>query len=102
MSLGSRNSRHGSASRRQPLHLFGLNHNAQREEAIVRRRENQRMKDEFWKSTANYFDRVHNSSERFASWNSPEMIKKSEEAYRKAKMAENRKSNLHSRYFIFM
>jgi len=97
MSVGSRNSRHGSASRRQPLHLFGLNHNAQREEAIVRRRENQRMKDEFWKSTANYFDRVHNSSERFASWNSPEMIKKSEEAYRKAKMAENRKSNLHSR-----
>ena len=96
MSVGSRNSRHGSASRR-PTHLFGLNHKALKEEAIVRRRENQRMKNEFWECTANYFDRVHNSSERFASWNSPEMIKKSEDAYRKAKMAENRKGNLHSR-----
>ena len=90
------NSRKGSASRR-PQHLFGLNHKALREEAIVRRRENERMKNEFWKCTAKYFDRIHNSNERFENWSSPEMVQKSEEAYRKAKMAESRKDNLLTR-----
>ena len=91
MSLPS--SRVGSASRRK-VHMFGLNHKALREEAIVRKRETDRMKHEYWNSTANYFDRLQNQTERFQVWNSDEMAKKSEEAFRKAQMSEDRRGNL--------
>ena len=95
MSLPS-SSRQGSATAaaRRRVHMFGLNHKALREEAIVRKREADRQKNEFWSSTAQYFDRLHNENERFVLWTSDEMAKKSEEAYRKAKLAENRRSQL--------
>ena len=91
--MSIQSSRVGSASRRRN-HMFGLNHKALREEAIVRKREIGRMKNEFWDSTAKYFDRLHTQNERFSLWNSDEMAKKSEEAFRKSKMAETRRSNL--------
>lgn len=66
-------SRQGLAGKhRNPL--FGQR--AQREEAIVRRRENERMKNEFWFSTAKYFGQIHNQTERFSQWTSPDSIKK--------------------------
>ena len=86
-------SRVGSATRRRNP-MYGLNHKALREEAIVRKREITRMKNEFWDSTSKYFDRLSMQNERFEVWNSDEMAKKSEEAFRKAKMAETRRSNL--------
>ena len=86
------NSRIGSAQRRGQI--FGFQHKAHHEEAIVRRREAARQKNEFWDSTAKYFGRYQTSNERFELWQSDEMVKKSEEAYRKSKLAETRRSNL--------
>ena len=85
-------SRIGSAQRRGQM--FGFQSKALQEEAIVRRREAARQRSEFWDSTSKYFDRYHNQNERFELWSSDEMVKKSEEAYRKSKLAETRRSNL--------
>lgn len=63
----------------------------------MRRREAGRLKNEFWQSTAKYFDRLHDQNEKFQKWNSPEMAQKSEEAYKKSKLAESRRANLLSR-----
>lgn len=86
-----------SVRQREPrrMHMYGSK--ALQEEAIVRRREIARMKNEYWHSTANYFDRLQNQNERFTFWTSDESVKKSEEAFRKAKLAETRRANLLSR-----
>lgn len=86
-------------SGREPrrMQMYGLNHKAAQEEAIVRRREIARIKNEYWHSTANYFDRLQNQNQRFTFWTSDEAVKKSEEAFRKAKLAETRRANLLSR-----
>jgi len=85
-------SRIGSAQRRGQM--FGFQHKALQEEAIVRRREAARQRNEFWDSTSKYFGRYHTQNERFELWSSDEMVKKSEEAFRKSKLAETRRSNL--------
>ena len=50
------NSRIGSAQRRGQ---FGFQSKALQEEAIVRRREASRQRNEFWDTTSKYFDRYH-------------------------------------------
>jgi len=85
------NSRIGSAQRRGQ---FGFQSKALQEEAIVRRREASRQRNEFWDTTSKYFDRYHSQNERFELLSSDKMVKKSEEAYRKSKLAESRRSNL--------
>ena len=55
------NSRIGSAQRRGQ---FGFQSKALQEEAIVRRREASRQRNEFWDETSKYFDRYHRCVER--------------------------------------
>ena len=50
------NSRIGSAQRRGQ---FAFQSKALQEEAIVRRREASRQRNEFWDTTSKYFDRYH-------------------------------------------
>jgi hypothetical protein len=69
-------SRHGSANHQRRGQLFASNHKQIHEEAMVRRREAGRMRDEFWKSTSHYFDRLHQQNEKFEHWSSPEMAEK--------------------------
>lgn len=85
------NSRIGSAQRRGQ---FAFQSKALQEEAIVRRREASRQRNEFWDTTSKYFERYHSQNERFELLSSDKMVKKSEEAYRKSKLAESRRSNL--------
>ena len=84
-------SRIGSA---QTQRRFGFQNKALQEEAIVRRREAARQRNEFWDSTSKYLNRYQSQNERFELWSSDEMVKKSEEAFRKSKLAETRRSNL--------
>ena len=50
-------SRIGSAQRRGQM--FGFQSKALQEEAIVRRREASRQRNEFWDTTSKYFERYH-------------------------------------------
>ena len=45
------------------------------EEALVRRREAERVRGEFWSGAANYFDRMERANGRFASWTSDQSYK---------------------------
>lgn len=71
--------------------MFGLNHKALQEEAIVRKREMARIKNEYWKSTSSYFDRYQSQAERFNLWSSDEMAKKRWEFYIKNSDVKRRK-----------
>ena len=55
--------------------LFARTHKAAMEEALVRRREAERVRGEFWSGAANYFDRMERANGRFASWTSDQSYK---------------------------
>ena len=68
----------GSRQRRpRPMErmLFARTHKAAMEEALVRRREAERVRGEFWSGAANYFDRMERANGRFASWTSDQSYK---------------------------
>ena len=69
-------SRQGSGSRgfQPPVSVFLSK--AQQEEAIVRKREADRLRNEYWNSTSKYFDRLQTQNERFELWSSDEMARK--------------------------
>ena len=63
----------GSRQRRpRPLErmLFARTHKAALEEALVRRREAERVRGEFWSGAVNYFDKMERANGRFATWTS--------------------------------
>ena len=43
------------------------------EEALVRRREHEREKQEYWNAATKYFDQVERACGKFQNWSSPEM-----------------------------
>ena len=69
----------GSGSRRRPRPLermlFARTHKAALEEALVRRRETERVRGEFWSGAVNYFDKMERANGRFASWTSDQSYK---------------------------
>ena len=45
------------------------------EEALVRRREAERVRGEFWGGAVKYFDKVERANGRFAAWTSDQSYK---------------------------
>ena len=55
--------------------LFARTHKAALEERLVRRREDERVRGEFWSGAVNYFDKMERANGRFASWTSDQSHK---------------------------
>ncbi len=78
MSLGSR-SRPGSGFRRRPGSAYsacGFHPNAEKallEAAIVRRREMERQRVDYWSQVESYYDRVERTNGRYNTWTSEEV-----------------------------
>jgi hypothetical protein len=55
--------------------LFPAAHKVIMEEALVKRREADKRKQEFWTESAHYFDQVHRKNGKFAAWSSDHAYK---------------------------